>query len=293
MSEDRKEILLLGGSGLLGHALREVLSASHTVTAPGHDQADITNPDEIAFLLDSQKYDVVINCVAFAKVDHCETQLDKAFAINAKGAGNVAKACREHGARLIHISSDYVFDGRSSFPYKEHDEPSPINVYGASKLEGERLVLDASPKALVVRTAWLFGVARDSFVDRILEQCRTAHENDSATMRVVEDQIGDLTSCDDLARQIEVLLTSELSGILHATSGAATSRYEVSREIVRITGSSLQIQPGDSTDYPTPAERPPYSALSNQKLKNAELYVMSDWRKSLETYVKHKMESWQ
>ena len=238
-------LLVTGGRGQLGRSL-----AARATWAPDIDELDITKP------IDLPDCDLVINAAAYTAVDKAETERDAAFAINRDGAANLARACRARGVRLLHVSTDYVFDGTGTRPYREDDPVAPQSVYGASKAEGERAVLELG--GTVVRTSWLFGEGGPSFVHTML---RLARERPS--LRVVADQHGCPTYAGDLADAL-LALAGTPAGIYHYCNDGATTWYAFAQAIV---GSAVRVDPITTADYPTPAKRPAYSVLDTTKVR--------------------------
>ncbi|MBC7292878.1 MAG: dTDP-4-dehydrorhamnose reductase, partial [Thermoleophilia bacterium] len=205
-------VLILGAAGQLGSELCSVLGAEHEVIAMTRTEADFAHLSQLLAIARRASPDVIINAAAYTDVDGCETNWDRAFLVNALGARNAAIAAREVGAKLVHVSTDYVFDGRKDGPYFEFDPPSPINVYGASKLWGENLVRKQWPKHFIVRTAWLYDRSGKNFVKTMFRLAREQKD-----LRVVNDQRGTPTWAADLARQIAKLVQTDWYGTYHCT----------------------------------------------------------------------------
>jgi len=213
-------------------------------------------------------------------VDACELDPERAHRINAKGTGHVAEAARALGARLVYVSTDYVFDGTKREPYTEADPPNPINVYGRSKLEGERMVETLGAAALVVRTAWVYGLGTRNFVTEILRLARS-----KPTLHVVDDQIGSPTWTRDLAGVIRDLISTTASGIVHAAGKGACSRFELARAIAALAALDTEILPTTTDQFPRPARRPASAALAQHRLEKLGLST-PPWAESLRTYFK-------
>jgi dTDP-4-dehydrorhamnose reductase len=227
------------------------------------------------------KPSVVINCAGYTAVDKAESEPDLAMAVNAGGAEAVAKACREAGASLVHVSTDYVFDGKAQRPYREDDPAEPINAYGRSKLEGERLVMKAHPMACVVRSAWLFGPGRPSFVDKLLALARKG-----APLKVVTDQTGSPTYTHDLAEVLVEMGRRGVRGVLHAVNLGQASRYELARQALKLAGLDPElVRPAASGDFDLPAERPAYSVLDGRRLARLRGGPMPTWLDALRRYL--------
>ncbi len=224
--------------------------------------------------------DVVLNLAAMTDVDGCERAPDLAQKINAEGAAIIAGLCGNTGARLIHISTDYVFDGEKRSPYREGDEPNPTSVYGRTKLAGERMVFQRLPSAVVIRTQWLYGKGGASFVDKIV---KAAKEQGSA--RVVNDQVGSPTYAKDLALPIIAIIEKQLTGIVHVANGGSCSWYEFAREIFSLKNMDVQVSPITSRELGRAAPRPSYSVFDLSRLERDAGIGMRHWREALREYL--------
>ncbi|HWO17730.1 MAG TPA: dTDP-4-dehydrorhamnose reductase [Kofleriaceae bacterium] len=273
------KVLVTGGRGQLGRSLvRAAAARGDVAVALGADALDVTAPAQIDAALRAHAPAVVINAAAFTAVDRAEAERARAFAINADGAGHVARACAAAGVLCLHVSTDYVFDGAARRPYREDDPVSPQNVYGASKAAGERQVLDAG--GAVVRTSWLFGEGGPSFVHSMLRLAR-----ELPALRVVADQRGCPTCADDLAAALLELATRAPSGIYHARSSGPTTWHGLAIAIVAEAHRHTQlacerVEPITTADYPTPARRPAYSVLDTGRLRALGIALPS-WRVGL------------
>lgn len=262
---------------MLGHDLQNVLAATdHTVTALGRVDLDVTDRD--AVLAAVEGHDWIVNCAAYTAVDDAETDAETAHAVNASAAGYLAEASASQGARLVQVSTDYVFDGTARNPYPEDHPVSPLSVYGRTKADGERLVLDAAPDAIVLRTAWLYGEHGPNFVSAIL---RAAASRD--TVSVLTDQRGQPTWTGDLAERIRLVIDRDLAGgIYHATNAGDASRFEFAQEIFTRAGLDPErIAPADPADHVRPAPRPHYSVLGHNAWATAGVEPMRGWRDAL------------
>ena len=290
-----KKVMLTGAAGQLGRALQKVLSPAEyelvltdTAAAAGALDApatalDITDADAVTRFVAELKPFAVINCAAYTAVDAQEADPDTAWRINALGARNLAMAGEECGARLVHISTDYVFSGEGSRPWRETDPTGPRSVYGETKLEGEAFVRQFSRHFYILRTAWLYGEG-NNFVRTML---RLAESHESVS--VVSDQQGTPTSARELARAIHALLPTENYGLFHATCEGETNWADFAREIFRLAGKDTRVDSVSSAEYarqhPQSAARPAYSVLDNFMLRLTGSYRFADWHEALEEYL--------
>lgn len=277
------KILLTGAGGQLGRDCAEVLGAGATVYAFGSRELDIADGEQVRQRLQAVKPDVVVNCAAYTAVDGCETDRENCWRVNAEGAGIIASACAENGARLIHLSTDYVFDGRRDVPhpYSETDPVHPLSQYGASKLAGEEQIRDRLKDHLILRTAWLYGIGGRNFLTTML---RLALSDPQRTIRVVNDQYGSLTWTRRLALQIQTLLPTEATGTFHATAEGHGTWYEGARLFLEAMKVPYTLEPCTSEDYPTPAKRPANSILINSRLNTFGLNRMAPWEEDVMTF---------
>jgi dTDP-4-dehydrorhamnose reductase len=278
------KIALLGANGQLGTDLKRVL-ASHELSPFTRSDFDVTDRDAMRQRLDQSSWDVIINTTAFHRVDACESQPENAFGVNAIAVFELACLAEERGSMLVHISTDYVFDGTSLEPYGEDSPPGPTSVYATSKLSGEYLVRSSCRRHIVVRTCGLYGTAGISggggnFVETMLSKARAGEE-----IRVVEDQIVTPTATADLAAQLKVLLESGQHGLFHCTAEGSCSWYEFARTIFDLSGIHARLKPTNRDAYKTPARRPAYSVLENRRLKTLGLNRMRHWQSGLAEYL--------
>jgi dTDP-4-dehydrorhamnose reductase len=271
-------ILITGANGQLGHELQQVLR-DHQLTLADMPDFDLTKPG-VETHTKTARPDVVIHAAAYTDVDGAEREPERAMAVNAEGTERVAKAAAEVGARLLYLSTDYVFDGRQGVPYRETDEPHPVNEYGRSKLEGERRALAYCPDTLVVRTAWLYGVHGKNFVKTIMRQAFEQKE-----LRVVSDQRGSPTHAGDLALAIGRILELKLKGIVHATGSGDCTWYEFAREIVSLMGSSARVLPISTAEAKRAAQRPLYAVLDSRVLAGHGI-SLPQWKDALARFVR-------
>ncbi|MBO4287159.1 MAG: dTDP-4-dehydrorhamnose reductase [Kiritimatiellae bacterium] len=274
------KLLITGGKGMLGRTLQRVLSR-HTLLIADLPEVDITRLDSISQACRSFQPDVIIHCAAMTRVDDCETAEEAAFLVNGKGSENVALAASTCGARLIAISTDYVFDGGLPRPYRETDLAQPVTVYGKSKLAGERAIQTILPeRSTILRIAWLYGEDRPSFVHTMLR----LGAQDGAPLKVVDDQRGNPTSTDAVAGLVERLLYPPLTGIVHGSCEGECSWFEFTREIFRLAGLKRGVEPCTTAEFPRPAPRPANSRLEKAALAAAGLPAMPDWRDALSRF---------
>ena len=270
-------ILVVGAGGMLGHDLVSGLDG-HEVTGLTRSELDIT--DQAATMAALEGFDVVVNAAAFTAVDDAQQNEDLAFAINADGARNLAKACRKAGAILVQVSTDYVFDGESTTPYPEDAAPNPRSVYGASKWAGERAVLEEHPEgSLIVRTSWLYGTHGNSFPRTILQA--GLHRE---TLDVVNDQVGQPTWTKDVARMILALTDGGVrTGIFHATNSGHTTWHGFATKLFDLSGwDPGRVHPAATKDFPRPAPRPPWSVLGHTNWSEHSLPLPRSWDQALE-----------
>jgi dTDP-4-dehydrorhamnose reductase len=276
-----KNILVTGAKGQLGREI-QYLSQSQDLSFEFTDieELDITSWDEIEAFFSSKRFDIIINCAAYTAVDKAEDEKERAELINHKGAENLAVISSQIRAKLIHISTDFVFDGNSSIPYKEEDTPHPVSVYGRTKWEGEKAVLTKGKEVMILRTSWLYSSYGNNFVKTML---KLAQEKDS--LNVVFDQIGTPTYARDLAGAILKVLNAKnfMPGIYHYSNEGVASWYDLARTIVDIAGIECRINPIETREYPTPARRPAYSVLNKAKIKKAYDLEIPYWRDSLKS----------
>lgn len=271
-------ILMTGANGQLGCELRRVF-ASETLILKDLPDFDLTGTgveEEIA----ETRPDLVIHAGAYTDVDGAEREPDRAMAINAAGTAQVARAAVRVGARLLYISTDYVFPGTQRYPYSEDDVPAPINAYGLSKWRGEQAVAESGADALIVRTAWLYGPMGKNFVKSIMRAALA-----QPSLRVVDDQRGSPTSVEDLAAVIKATAAGSLRGILHVTNRGDCTWYEFARAIVEEMNLDISVLPISTAEAGRLAPRPSYSVLGQQRLARLDL-VPRDWREALNQFVK-------
>ncbi len=277
-----KRIAVLGAKGMLGQAVTSIAGRENIFDVKGFDvvDADITVPESVIKMYDEFSPDAVINCAAFTDVDGCEAQREMAIKVNAEGVGNVASEAAKRNALVIHISTDYIFNGTSHIPYKEGDIPSPQNYYGKSKLEGEKLLRERTDNHLILRTEWLYGQGGKNFVFAMLEK-----QKKGETINVVDDQIGSPTLTDEVVRAIISLLKKECRGIYNFTSSGKCSWYEFAKRIFEISGLKADLHPVKSVEFNLPAVRPKYSVLDCSKIERDAGLAIKRWDESLTEFL--------
>ena len=283
------KILVTGGRGMLGRTLQKRLSQHEIVVADLPDW-DITDADALFAKTMAAMPDVVVHCAAMTKVDDCETNRELAFRLNEEGTRNVAVACKACGARLIAISTDYVFSGEppsEPWAWSETDIPRPRTVYGASKFAGEQMVQMILPEAVILRIAWLYGAGGPSFVHTMAK----LGAQEGAPLKVVNDQRGNPTSCDAVADVIAFLLTKpDVSGIVHGTCEDQCTWYDLTVELFRLLGLRREVVPCTTEEFPRPAPRPRNSALKKSVL-NLLGYRTPRWQDALAAFVRSEFPS--
>ena len=269
-------ILITGGNGQLAYDLR--LSLSHCeVLAPPRQDLDICNAGRTAEIVRSFRPDVLINTAAFHRVDDCEAQAETAFATNALAVRHLAQLCAEQNARFVHFSTDYVFGGQAKrAPLTEDDSPAPLSVYGTSKLAGEYLAQVTWRRAVIVRTCGLYGVAGANFVHTMLRKA-----GEGSALRVVDDQECTPTSTRDLAEKVAWLIGRDISGVVHITNAGSCTWYEFAEALFALAGIDAALSPTTTEEYVTPAARPPYSVLANERLAVLNQDDLRPWQEAL------------
>lgn len=275
------KIILTGAGGQLGAALQSTL-ARHDVTALDRAALDITELADVHQAVAAEHPDLVINAAAFNDVDGAESNGSTAYAVNALGPRNLAVATAAHGAALLHVSSDYVFDGETSRPYHEFDRPNPLSVYAASKLAGEEQVRSLQPRHYLVRTSWLYAASGKNFPDTM---CRAASQN--AEVRVVSDQFGSPTYAPHLAEAIARLIETGAHGTYHLAGQGGTSWYELTRAVYRHLGITAAVHAVATPEFPRPARRPRYSVLTT--LQEPRI-VLPPWQDGVAEFARARVQ---
>lgn len=277
-----KKVIVTGANGQLGRAINQLYVGNTEYELINTDvgELDITDIDKVMEFVRGIRPYAIINCAAYTAVEACENEEDLAFRINAIGPRNLSIAATETGARLMHISTDYVFDGNGRRPYLETDPVGPQGAYGRTKLAGENFVKEFSYKHYIVRTAWLYGDGKN-FVKTML---RLSETNDK--VRVVKDQVGSPTSAAELAKAVAYLLPTENYGLFHGTCEGDCSWAQFTEEIFRLAGKSTIVEPITSEEYGAAVKRPAYSILENYMLKMTTDFMFSDWHDAIAEYIK-------
>ena len=282
-----RSIVITGGRGMLAQAVVNVLEKRKLAhVALDRAKCDITQENEVARVFAEHKPTLLINCAAHTKVDLCEDEQEKADAINGHGVGNLARAAREHGTFLVHYSTDFVFDGKGTRPYRPDDLVNPLSAYGRSKLLGEKLLQENAPeKWLIARTAWLYGRGGPNFPRTIIERGRQGQP-----LKVVSDQVGSPTYTQDLAEATFDLLDRNLTGIWHLTNSGSTNWHEFAKAAVAEFGVNAAVTPITTADWaiirPKQAHRPSYSVLDTAPFGRAVGRPMRPWREGLRDFRK-------
>lgn len=283
-----KKLLVTGCNGQLGREINRLYEADSgyeifntDVFCPDVASLDITNIDEVLALVREIRPYAIINCAAHTGVDACETDRDNAYRINAIGPRNLSIAATETGAKLMHISTDYVFDGKADRPYIEFDRPNPQGVYGATKLAGEEFVRQFAKDYFIIRTAWLYGDGKN-FVKTML---RLSEDRDA--VRVVGDQFGAPTSTAELAKAIAALLPTENYGVFHGTCEGCCSWADFAKEIFRLAGKDTRVESITTQEYSAPAPRPAYSVLDNFMFRLTTDVRFAPWEEAIRVYMKN------
>lgn len=276
------KIFVTGCNGQLGRAINQQYAGDSNVSFINTDVADldITNVDAVMEAVRAAKPDVIVNCAAHTAVDACETDWDNAYKINAIGPRNLSLAANEVKAKLVHVSTDYVFDGNATKPYTEFDATNPQGAYGKTKLAGEEFVKAFADRYFIVRTAWLYGDGKN-FVKTMLRLAESHPE-----VKVVEDQVGSPTSTKELAAAIAHLIPTDNYGLFHGTCEGVCSWADFTEEIYRLKGLSTKVNHITAAEFGAAAPRPAYSVLENYMLKLTTDYKFADWHDAIAEYLK-------
>lgn len=278
-------ILVTGGNGQLGNELKQLAAVylQFGFVFTDIDDLALDNFELVEKFFAEQKPAYCINCAAYTAVDKAESNRDVVMLVNGTVVGNLAAVCKKYNTKFVHISTDYVFDGESTEPYNEDDQPNPSNVYGESKLLGEQLCIKEDPSSIIIRTAWVYSSFGNNFVKTMMRLMAERPE-----LNVVEDQLGSPTYAADLAKAIMCIVASGKweSGIYHYSNEGRISWYDFAVAIKNLIGSSCAVHPIPTAAYPTPAKRPKYSLLNKEKIKTVYSVTVPDWETSLKECIK-------
>jgi dTDP-4-dehydrorhamnose reductase len=278
------KILVTGGKGQLGTDCVRVFGKTHEVLAIDLDEVDITRLSDLEALVQKFMPNIIINCAAYTQVDNCEIEKDLAWNVNVTGTENLVKCSEKQGCRLIHISTDYVFDGSKKIPepYVEKDKPNPVSYYGKTKYESEKVVLSGSDRHVIVRPAWMYGVNGYNFLKTML---KLALNNPKGEIKVVNDQYGSPTWSYGLALQIQRIIQTDVHGIYHTTAEGYCTWFELAEYFLNKMQVPHTIVPCTSEEFPTRAKRPKNSILENRHLKEKGINIMSQWQDDIDRFV--------
>ena len=274
------KILITGADGMLGSDLNRILSENHEVILTDILSLDITDLKQVKTHFNRYEPDIVINSAAFTDVDGCESKQKLAYDVNSIGPENLAIASREINSKLIHISTDYVFNGENDKPYIENDKTDPINVYGETKLKGEELIRNTFDNHIILRTSWLYGIYGNNFVKTMLELSKSHDE-----ISVVNDQRGSPTYTHDLAIAISESLENDLNGTYHLTNSENCTWFVFAKKIFELSDIEVDVKPVATDEFPRPAKRPKYSVLNNGKWKKSGLTPLRSYKQALNDFL--------
>ncbi len=279
-----KNILVTGSKGQLGNEMQVI--AKNVTDCIFHftdvEELDITNTDAIEDFVVGNKIDFIVNCAAYTAVDKAETDIELCYKINAEAVKNIAEVALKHNIKLIHVSTDYVFNGENFKPYSEDDDVSPVSIYGKSKLEGEKVLFETMQEAIIIRTSWLYSTFGNNFVKTMM---KLGAERE--TLNVIFDQVGTPTYAADLAEAIVTIIESEnfIPGIYHFSNEGVCSWYDFAIKIHQIAGNKCIVRPIESKEYHFPTPRPHYSVLNKSKIKKTYGVNIPHWEESLKKCV--------
>ena len=274
------KILIKGSNGMLGNDLVEVLKDNHELILTTSKTLDITDKNHVIEFIGENKPDIVINSAAYTNVDGCEENQETAYSINGDGVRNLAEGCSKIDCPLVHISTDYVFNGKNTKPWVENDEIGPISVYGKSKLKGEEAILEILDKFFIIRTAWLYGINGGNFPKTMLELAKNHSE-----ITVVYDEVGTPTYTPDLAKAISQLIDTDYYGIYHITNSGSCSWCEFARYIFEIADKDVKVIPVTASEFARPAPRPHYSVLENKKWIDNGFEPLRNYKDAIKEYI--------
>ena len=276
------KVLITGSNGMLGHDLIDVLDGKHELIKTTSKSLDITDKDKVKDYIVNENPDIVINSAAYTDVDGCETNEEIAYKVNGEGVKNLALACKLVDCPLVHISTDYVFNGENTKPWMEDDEVGPISIYGKSKLQGEEAIESILDKFFIIRTSWLYGVNGGNFPKTMLELAKT-HD----TLTVVTDEIGTPTYTLDLAQAIAELIETEYYGIYHITNSDYCSWFDFAKYIFEVKDIDVNVVPVTAEEFARPASRPHYSVLNNSNWIDNGFKPLRSYKEAIKDYLKH------
>ena len=274
------KILITGSNGMLGHDLIKVLDESHELILTNSKTLDITDETQVMDFICDKKPDIIINSAAYTDVDGCEENPELAYNVNGEGVEYLALACKKIDASLVHISTDYVFDGLSREPISEDAQIAPISVYGKSKLKGEQAIQEILDKFFIIRTAWLYGINGKNFPKTMLELSKNHSQ-----ISVVYDEVGTPTYTLDLALAICELIETDYYGIYHITNSGSCSWCEFSRYIFEIANKDVKVIPITASEFARPAPRPSYSVLDNKNWINHGFKPLRNYKEAINEYI--------
>lgn len=274
------KVWIVGANGQLGSAMNDLLDRRQVkILNTDLDEVDVTEADSVLKFGEMNRPDIIINCAGLTSVMECENNVEKAYKINAVGARNISIVARRIGAKLIHLSTDDVFDGKSQTPYGEFDTPVPASVYGKSKLAGEQFVKDFAERYFIIRSNWIYGKG-NNFIKKLLELAK-----EKEVIHVSKESFGSPTSAKELAQFIIHLMESSEYGVYHATCEGTCSRYEFAEEIVKLAGLPVRIEAVSDEEDELVVQRPTYTVLDNLMLRLLGNYQLSHWKEALADYM--------
>lgn len=274
------KILITGSNGMLGHDLIEILKNKHELILTTSKTLDITDKNDVIEFVENANPDIVINSAAYTDVDGCEDNPELAYSVNGEGVKNLALACKQVDCRLVHVSTDYIFNGENDRPWVEDDEIGPISVYGKSKLKGEEYIREILDKYFIVRTAWLYGINGRNFPKTMLELAQNHSE-----ITVVYDEVGTPTYTFDLAQGIGQLIESDAYGVYHLTNSGSCSWCEFARYIFDVAGVDVKVIPVTASEFGRAAPRPSYSVLENKKWIDNGFEPLRNYKEAIKEYI--------
>ena len=276
------KILILGSEGQLGYEFKNYLEKIENVYSFSHKEVDILDIKKLDNILKEIRPDIVINCVAYTKVDKCEDETDLAFLINSIGAKNISYLSYKYNSKIIYFSTDYIFDGEKKLPYNEFDKPNPLSIYGRSKLFGEKYTKEFNPNHLIIRISWLYGIKGDNFVKTIIKLSKINN-----ILRIVNDQMGSPTYTLDVVKQTYELIKRDYIGLIHSANIGETSWFNFANLINKKLKLNIKIIPIKTEEYNAKAKRPKYSVLENYILKIENLNIMRNWEVAFNEFIEN------